>query len=1021
MTGGNSPTTQNTQSQSRQASPLHAGQQQQLCQDGQPQQLRKKSKEIIHSGHFMVSDFEAEGRDDDDDELAIPVPEDAEDSAVLVGAVSVSSMNAAGDLAGSCSNQGSCSVTSIIRPKRTETISPGFTKDSGNWIQKNVIGATFSCEDLPMQAVEDFMIPAVTIDQSLTKLFQCMTLAYSSKLTSPRWKNFKGLRLQWKDKIRLNNLIWRCWHMQFIERRNTAVCQFASPLEVDQHNKPEAVVLEGKYWKRRLATVTAEYKKWRIFFKNQMMGRASKDLNDINMCGELEHLDWFAPRSNCSFNSGTGSLALDDDMFMDFSDTLFSSLSSNQPFPFPNPREIAKGAGLADFIQPGLIQLQPNLDDFMDTFEPLHDLLSGRLPPVEEEIVAVEDSIAGRTSDQLTHRRNDFQLHENSPYCASTSTTPVSAAAIVVTASSPQPLLNYFQMDQSSSSYLSNPQLGNSHRHLTNHQNTRPLPQYHQQSQEQLQQQPLVNESAFSHPRTMVVPSSQNSVFESNAPSLGSSHQLQQQPQLVQSTDGFTASGRYENAASHSGAFQRQNSGGSEHGFVVPTAQFQGKQRSRSRSGSGPNTPGNGSAAIFPHAATTSLSASQPSIGSSRANRTKPNGSSSSSSSPARLLSNSASAQEAGLPRSSRGVGRLRSSSDLQPIMPVPTAAVSTPATVVPRTILPDNSALLAHLLTSPNQIGTPSTTLVLTADSSATRIPIIFPLQNPDTTTTKLEKPLTLLPTTVNLEYSNDSRPYKQEPSPNVPMVEDLINQNTSRSRSSDGERTQYREHRRVCHINAEQKRRCNIKNGFDTLQSLLPGGGATSGSGNGSGSSASSHGKSSDVSKAAMLHRGAEFIRQLRQERQQQQEEMDQLKQNIETLNAAISGCQALLPANGAPVSRQRNNRMREMFDDWVRVRTLQNWKFWIFSILIQPLLESYSTALSAATYEDLWQNVLNWVDQYCSLIALRPVVFNSLRNLSKTTDIIANPSRLPAEATQAACNPDRTTAPNNLPSTT
>ena len=31
----------------------------------------------------------------------------------------------------------------------------------------------------------------------------------------------------------------------------------------------------------------------------------------------------------------------------------------------------AKGAGLADFIQPGLIQLQPNLDDFMDTLEPL--------------------------------------------------------------------------------------------------------------------------------------------------------------------------------------------------------------------------------------------------------------------------------------------------------------------------------------------------------------------------------------------------------------------------------------------------------------------------------------------------------------------------------------------------------------------------------------------------------------------------------------------------------------------------
>ena len=63
------------------------------------------------------------------------------------------------------------------------------------------------------------------------------------------------------------------------------------------------------------------------------------------MGGELDQLDWFAagPRSTGSFNSGTGSLILDDDFFMDFTtDTLFSSLTSNQPFQFPNPREIGK-------------------------------------------------------------------------------------------------------------------------------------------------------------------------------------------------------------------------------------------------------------------------------------------------------------------------------------------------------------------------------------------------------------------------------------------------------------------------------------------------------------------------------------------------------------------------------------------------------------------------------------------------------------------------------------------------------
>lgn len=36
-------------------------------------------------------------------------------------------------------------------------------------------------------------------------------------------------------------------------------------------------------------------------------------------------------------------------------------------------------AGLADFIQPSLGPLQPNLDDYMDTFEPLHGEIFGCL------------------------------------------------------------------------------------------------------------------------------------------------------------------------------------------------------------------------------------------------------------------------------------------------------------------------------------------------------------------------------------------------------------------------------------------------------------------------------------------------------------------------------------------------------------------------------------------------------------------------------------------------------------------
>lgn len=43
-------------------------------------------------------------------------------------------------------------------------------------------------------------------------------------------------------------------------------------------------------------------------------------------------------------------------------------------------------------------------------------------------------------------------------------------------------------------------------------------------------------------------------------------------------------------------------------------------------------------------------------------------------------------------------------------------------------------------------------------------------------------------------------------------------------------------------------------------------------------------------------------------------------------------------MLPATGAPVSRQRTSKMKEMFDEYVRVRTRDNWKFWIVSFFTQ-----------------------------------------------------------------------------------
>ena len=67
----------------------------------------------------------------------------------------------------------------------------------------------------------DLSLPCWRFDRNQVRfeneIFQCMSIAYRQKLTSPKWNRFLGMKLRWKDKIRLNNVIWRCWHMQFIK------------------------------------------------------------------------------------------------------------------------------------------------------------------------------------------------------------------------------------------------------------------------------------------------------------------------------------------------------------------------------------------------------------------------------------------------------------------------------------------------------------------------------------------------------------------------------------------------------------------------------------------------------------------------------------------------------------------------------------------------------------------------------------------------------------------------------------
>ncbi|XP_075627759.1 carbohydrate-responsive element-binding protein isoform X4 [Balearica regulorum gibbericeps] len=584
-----------------------------------------------------------------------------------------------------------------------------------------------------------------SIDPTLTRLFECMSLEYSGKLVSPKWKNFKGLRLLCRDKIRLNNAIWRAWYIQYVERRKNPVCGFITPLEgseADEHRKPEAVVLEGNYWKRRIEVVMREYHKWRIYYKK----RLRKSTREGELSSPKQDEDVWRPTEKwcnqlfCNVvpmllgdeeEEPGGRQHFDLDTFLsDISDTLFTMTqtpSTHQAL----PEDVY--VGNADMIHPDLAPLQPSLDDME-----ISDIFSGHRPPPPQTQPGYQE-----------------------PPCF----VPMA-----------EPLFS------SGGSLMG----------------TRGLP---------------------TSPEAPLPPGTLLQVCP---------------PQGAAPEWGRAAEGE--------------------------ARRHQGKEA-------------------------------------------------------------------AGTPRAAPP-GRA------QPL-PEP-AADHSQAGAIPGYPRPDGHRTHTHVPCLPG---------------------------------------------------SDWPKPGQASPGPAVGLGAGItLHHPVSRRGRPESSKM---ESRRITHISAEQKRRFNIKLGFDTLHSLV---------------STLSAQPSIKVSKATTLQKTAEYICKLQQERAALQDEAQRLREQIEELNGSINLCQEQLPATGVPITHQRFDQMRSMFNEYVRSSTLQNWKFWIFSIIIRPLFESFNGMVSTASMESLTQTSLAWLDQHCSLPALRPTVLSSLRQLSISTSILSDPACIPEQATRA-----------------
>ncbi|XP_016401765.1 carbohydrate-responsive element-binding protein-like [Sinocyclocheilus rhinocerous] len=801
----------------------------------------------------------------------------------------------------------------------------------------------------------------LSIDPTLTRLFECMTLAYSGKIVSPKWKSFKGLRLLWRDKIRLNNGIWRAWFIQYVEKRKNPVCGFVTPLEgseADAHGKPEAIVLEGSYWKRRIEVVIKEYHKWRIYYKKRL--QKNKDLlsmlqkSPISRTGLEKWTSQIYPEPEAASEEVH---MFDLDCFLsDISDTLFTM--TQKPSPWSGDRQ--------------------NSESTQKSFTHLH--------------LDIFLSFRGQPMEHVVYSDCSFFESSSSGAFPSTASSAVTSQIIHTGPLLTQPPLSAEGLSQPSSS-VNLP--GPSYPRQTidpdmtfNPSGETSEPKFKGRSEYISDFHHSLNLSSGLVPYGPQTPFSGHSTEmpgvmaqESPYPSACLRHRYS-------SSQSQTCAAATSTVITHTGSAMTGLPLDAQHGYssvaemflpatcmslsyqpmtATPSLPSPGvshcfsvPQQVGVATGGGKHKQKTGGAQLVPRVMTSSTA--PPTQTSCLANLL-------SSRSQERKPSLSFDAPSAGLkghrPTSPISPPKSSSRGGSQISHNLPWAS----------TAIPPLSPLHCQMhMSTHGHSGTPQGSTISSLLTQQT--PLLTPKTeklSPVQMHTSDRSSLTVS-FSGNMGQTSPTNPPEKSP-------ESLPGQAKMESTRTDT--------RRITHISAEQKRRFNIKLGFDTLHSLV---------------TTLSSQPSIKISKATTLQKTAEYISKMQQERAQLHEEAQRLRDEILTLNSAINACQQQLPATGVPITRQRFDHMREKFREYVRAQTLQNWKFWIFSILIEPLFESFNAMVSTASVDDLCRSTLSWLDQHCSLPALRPTVLSSLRLLCTSTSILSDPSLVPEQAVQA-----------------